>query len=70
MTPHETFTGVMKSSRMKWAGHVAHMKDRRDVYKVLVWKPEGKGRLGRSRRREKSNIEMNFLEVELGHELD
>jgi len=31
---------VIKSRRMRWAGHVAHMRDRRDVYRVLVGKPE------------------------------
>ena len=33
---------VMKSRRMRWAGHVARMGERRGVYRVLVWKPEGK----------------------------
>jgi hypothetical protein len=31
---------VIKSRRMRWAGHVARMGERRDVYRVLVWKPE------------------------------
>jgi len=38
---------VVKSRRMRWAGHVARMGERRDVYKVLVGKPEEKGPLGR-----------------------
>ena len=42
---------VIKSSRMRWAGHVARMGERRDVYMVLVGKPEGKRPLGRPRRR-------------------
>jgi hypothetical protein len=41
----------VKSTRMRWAGHVARMGDERKVYKVLVGKPEGKRPLGRPRRR-------------------
>jgi len=41
----------MKSRRMRWAGHVARMVERRGVYRVLVGKPEGKRPLGRPRRR-------------------
>ena len=37
---------VIKSSRMRWAGHVARMGERRGVYRVLVGKPEGKRPLG------------------------
>jgi len=33
---------VIKSRRMRWAGHVARMEDRRGIYRVLVGKPEGK----------------------------
>jgi hypothetical protein len=40
---------VIKSRRMRWAGHVAHMGHRNGVYSVLVRKPEGKRPLGRSR---------------------
>ena len=42
---------VVKSRRMKWAGHVARMGEGREVYRVLVGKPEGKRPLGRPRRR-------------------
>ena len=42
---------VLKSRRMRRAGHVARMGERRDVYRVLVGKPEGKRPLGRPRRR-------------------
>jgi hypothetical protein len=42
---------VIKSRRMRWAGHVARMGKRRGVYRVLVGKPEGKRPLGRPRRR-------------------
>jgi hypothetical protein len=40
---------VIKSRRMRWAGHVAHMGEERGVYRVLVGKPEGKRPLGRRR---------------------
>ena len=42
---------VIKSRRMKWAGHVARMGERRGVYNVMVGKPEGKRALGIPRRR-------------------
>ena len=42
---------VIKSRRMRLAGHVACMGEERGVYRVLVGKPEGKRRLGRPRRR-------------------
>jgi len=44
-------TRVMKSRRMRWAGHVAHMGEERGFYRVLVEKTEGKRPLGRHRRR-------------------
>ena len=58
---------VIKSRRMRWAGHVARMEEGRGVHKVLVWKPEGKRPLGRPRRRWEYNIEMD-LEVGRGCE--
>jgi hypothetical protein len=42
---------VIKSRRMRWAGHVARMRESRDAYRVLVGKYEGKGPLGRPRTR-------------------
>ena len=42
---------VIKSRRMRLVGHVAHMGERRGVYRVLVGKPEEKGPLRRPRRR-------------------
>ena len=47
---------VIKSRRMRWAGHVARMGERRAVYRVLVGNPEGKRPVGRSRRRREDNI--------------
>ena len=52
--------------RMRWAGHVARMGERRGVYRVSVGKPEGKIPLGRPRRRWEDNIKMDNQEVECG----
>jgi hypothetical protein len=57
---------VIKSRSMRRAGHVARMGEERDVYRVLVGKPEGKRRLGRSRHRWEDNIRMDFQEVGCG----
>ena len=54
---------VIKSRRMRWAGHVARMGEERVVYRVLVGKPEGKRPLGRHRRRCVYNIRMDLQEV-------
>jgi len=57
---------VIKSRRMRWAGHVALCGERRGVYRVLEGKPEGKRPLGRTRRRWEDNIKMDLLEVGCG----
>ena len=51
---------------MRWAGHVARMVEGRDVYRVLVGKPEGTRPLGRPRRRWVDNIKMDLQEVGCG----
>jgi hypothetical protein len=51
---------------MRWAGHVARIVERREVYKVLVGKPEGRRPLGRPRRRWEDGIRMNLREIGLG----
>ena len=56
---------VIKSRRMRWAGHVAHMGG--GPYRVLVGKPEGKRPLGRPRRRWVDNIRMDLQEVGCGY---
>jgi hypothetical protein len=56
---------VIKSRRMRWAGHVAQM-GWRDIYRVLVGKPEGMRPLGRPRHRWEDNIKMDFQEVGCG----
>jgi len=54
---------VVKSGRMRWAGHVARMGQGRGVHRVLVGKPEGKRPLGRPRRRCEVNIKLDLQEV-------
>ena len=58
---------VIKSRRMRWAGHVARMGEEREVYRVLVGKPEGKKPLGGPRRRWVDNIRMDLEEVGCGY---
>jgi hypothetical protein len=55
----------MKSKRMRWAGHVARMGKKRNMYRLLVGKPEGKRPLGRPRRRWIDNSKMDFSEIGL-----
>jgi len=54
---------VIKSRRIKWVGHVAHMVEGRGVYGVLVGRPEGKRSLGRPRCRREDNIKMDLRET-------
>jgi hypothetical protein len=56
---------IIKPRRMGWAGHVARMGEERNVYRLLVRKPEGKRPLGRPRRRWIDNINMDLLEIGL-----
>ena len=57
---------VIKSRRMRWAGHVACMEEGRVVHKVLVGKPEGQRPLGRPRHRWEDNIKMDLQETGRG----
>jgi hypothetical protein len=54
---------IIKARRMRWAGHVARMEEKRNVYRLLVGKPEGKRPLGRQRCRWIDNIKMDLLEI-------
>jgi hypothetical protein len=54
---------IIKSRRMRWAGHVARMEEKRNLYSLLVGKPEGKRPLGRPRRTWIDNIKMDLLEI-------
>ena len=58
---------VIKSRRMRWAGHVARMVEERGVHRVLVGKPDGKSPLGRPRRRWVDNIRMDLQEMGCGY---
>jgi hypothetical protein len=51
---------IIKSRRMIWAGYVARMWEKRNAYRILVGKPEGKRPLGRPRRRWVDNIKMDL----------
>jgi hypothetical protein len=54
---------VIKSRRMRWAGHVARLEEGRGVYRVLVGRPEVSRPLGRPRRRWEDNIKMHLTEI-------
>jgi hypothetical protein len=54
---------IIKSGRMRWAGTAARMGAKRNTYRILMGKPEGKRRLGRPRRRSVDNIKMNLREI-------
>jgi hypothetical protein len=57
---------VIKSIRMRWAGHVAWLREGTVVYRVLVGKPDGKRPLSRPRLRRENNIKMYLQEVGCG----
>jgi len=57
---------AIKSRRIRWAGHIARMGERRGVYRILVWKPEGKRPLGRPRHRWEDDIKMDLQEMGCG----
>jgi hypothetical protein len=57
---------IIKLWRMRWAGHVARIGEKRNAYRLLVGKPEGKRPLGRPRRRRGDNIRMDLGEVGWG----
>jgi hypothetical protein len=57
---------IIKSRRMRWAGHVTLMGEKRNAYRLLVGKPEGKRPLGRPRRRWVDNIRMDLGQVVWG----
>jgi hypothetical protein len=61
-----TIIRIIKSRRMRWTGHVARMGEKRNAYRLLVGKPEGKRPLGRPRRRWVDNIRMDLGKVGWG----
>ena len=54
---------VIKSRKLRWAGHVARMEEGRSAFKILTGKPTGKRPLGRPRHRWEDNIRMDFEEI-------
>jgi hypothetical protein len=57
---------IIKSRSIRWAEHVARMGEKKNVYRLLVGKPEGKRPIGRPRRRWVNNIKLDLLEIGLG----
>jgi hypothetical protein len=57
---------VIKARRMRWAGHVARMREVRGAYNILVGRPEGRRPLGRPRRRWEDSIKMDLREIGFG----
>jgi hypothetical protein len=53
---------MIKSRRMKWAEHAARIVEKRNAYRILVGKTEGKRPLGRPRRRWVNNIKMDGMD--------
>ena len=54
---------MIKSRRLRWAGHVARMEEGKSAFKILTGKSTGKRPLGRSRRRWEDNISMDLKEI-------
>jgi hypothetical protein len=57
---------MIKSRRLRWAGHVALMGEKINAYRIFMGKPEEKRPLERSRCRWVGNIKMNLIETEWG----
>jgi hypothetical protein len=54
---------MIKSRRKRWAGHVTRIGEKRNAYRILVGKPEGKRPLGRPRLRWENNIRMDLRDI-------
>jgi hypothetical protein len=65
-SPSTRIIRITKSRRMRWAGHVARMGEKRNAYRLLVGTPEGKRPLGKPRRRWVDNIKRDLGEVGWG----
>ena len=50
----------IKSRRLRWAGHVARIKEGRNAFKILSGTPAGKRSLGRARRRWEENVKVDL----------
>jgi hypothetical protein len=64
--PSPSIIRIIRSRRMRWAEHLARTGAKRNGYRILVGKPEGKRPLGRPRRRWVDNIKMNLREIRWG----
>jgi hypothetical protein len=62
----ENIIQMIRSRRLRWAGNVGRMGERRNAYRVLVGKPEGRRPRARTRRRREDNIKMDLREVGWG----
>jgi hypothetical protein len=60
---------MIKPRRMRRAGHIAQKREKRNTYRILVGKPEGKSPLGRPRRMWVDNIQMD-LRIDLAQDRD
>jgi hypothetical protein len=54
---------IIKPRRMRWAGHIARMGEKRNAYRLLVGKPEGKRPLGGPKHRRVDNIKLDLGEM-------
>jgi len=54
---------IMKSRRLRWAGHIARMGEKRRLYSILVGRPDGRKPFGRPRRRWEDNIRRDLREI-------
>jgi hypothetical protein len=61
---------VIKWRRMRWAGHVARMGEKRGAYRILVGRPEGRRPLGRPRPKLEDNIKRDLQVMGWEHQLD
>jgi hypothetical protein len=57
---------IIRARRMRWAGHVPRMGEKKNAYKLLAGKPKGRRPLGRPKRRWLDNIRMDLVEVGWG----
>jgi hypothetical protein len=69
-TYHQILLRQIKSRIMRWAWHVARMGEGRNVYRVLVARPEGKRPFGRQRRRWEDGIRMDLRVIGWGCGVD
>jgi hypothetical protein len=57
---------MIKARRIRWAGHITRMREKRNAYRLLMAEPEGREPLGRPRRSWLGNIRMGLVEVGWG----